>query len=159
MLLSVLAIVVGLVVLLWSADRFVDGAAVMARHYGMSSLLIGMLVIGFGTSAPEIVVSGLASWQGNPGLALGNGFGSNIANIALILGFTAILSPITVHSDVLKKELPLLVLATILVGYFMFDFQISRLDGFLMLLAFLVIMGYSIYKAKKKITTMILSLK
>tara|TARA_R110001606_G_scaffold170438_1_gene315869 strand:+ start:22741 stop:23709 length:969 start_codon:yes stop_codon:yes gene_type:complete len=150
MLLSVLAICIGLVVLLWSADRFVDGAAVMARHYGMPPLLIGMLVIGFGTSAPEIVVSGLASWQGNPGLALGNGFGSNIANIALILGFTAVLSPIAVHSQVLKKELPLLVVATLVVGYLMLDLEISRLDGWLMLLAFVFIIGFAIYQALRK---------
>lgn len=150
MLLSVLAICIGLVVLLWSADRFVDGAAIMARHYGMPPLLIGMLVIGFGTSAPEIVVSGLASWQGNPGLALGNGFGSNIANIALILGFTAVLSPIAVHSQVLKKELPLLVVATLVVGYLMLDLEISRFDGWLMLLAFVFIIGFSIYQALKK---------
>lgn len=150
MLLSVLAICIGLVVLLWSADRFVDGAAVMARHYGMPPLLIGMLVIGFGTSAPEIVVSGLASWQGNPGLALGNGFGSNIANIALILGFTAVLSPIAVHSQVLKKELPLLVVATLVVGYLMLDLEISRLDGWLMLLAFVFIIGFAIYQVLRK---------
>jgi cation:H+ antiporter len=150
MLLSVLAICIGLVVLLWSADRFVDGAAVMARHYGMPPLLIGMLVIGFGTSAPEIVVSGLASWQGSPGLALGNGFGSNIANIALILGFTAVLSPIAVHSQVLKKELPLLVVATLVVGYLMLDLEISRLDGWLMLLAFVFIIGFAIYQALRK---------
>lgn len=150
MLLSVLAICIGLVVLLWSADRFVDGAAVMARHYGMPPLLIGMLVIGFGTSAPEIVVSGLASWQGNPGLALGNGFGSNIANVALILGFTAVLSPIAVHSQVLKKELPLLVVATLVVGYLMIDLEISRLDGWLMLVVFFLIIGFAIYQALKK---------
>jgi cation:H+ antiporter len=150
MMLSVLAICIGLVVLLWSADRFVDGAAVMARHYGMPPLLIGMLIIGFGTSAPEIVVSGLASLQGNPGLALGNGFGSNIANIALILGFTAVLSPIAVHSQVLKKELPLLVVATLVVGYLMLDLEISRFDGWLMLLVFVLIIGFAIYQALRK---------
>ncbi|MGB0662557.1 MAG: calcium/sodium antiporter [Pontibacterium sp.] len=149
MLLSIGAVLFGLIVLVWSADRFVDGAAATAKHYGMSALLIGMLIIGFGTSAPEIVVSILASMNGNPGLALGNGFGSNIANIALILGFTAVLSPIAVKSGVLRTELPLLVGATLLVGALMLDFDISRLDAAIMLAAFLGLMGYSIVKSMK----------
>jgi len=149
MLLSVVAVVFGLALLVWSADRFVDGAAATAKHFGMSTLLIGMLIIGFGTSAPEIVVSILASVNGNPGLALGNGFGSNIANVALILGFTAVLSPIAVKSGVLRTELPLLVGATLLVGALLLDFDISRLDGIIMLLAFFGIMGFSIVKSMK----------
>ena len=92
------AVIAGLVVLVWSADRFVDGASATARHAGMPTLLVGMLVIGFGTSAPEMVVSALASLDGNPGLALGNAYGSNITNIALILGVVALISPIAVHS-------------------------------------------------------------
>ena len=81
MLISLAAIVVGLIILVWSADRFVDGASATARYAGMPPLLIGMVIVGFGTSAPEIVVSVIAAWQGNPGLALGNAYGSNIANI------------------------------------------------------------------------------
>src|SRR3989338_6345211 len=104
MLMPLLAIAAGLVLLVWSADRFVEGSAATARHYGMSPLLIGMVIVGFGTSAPEMVVSALASFQGNPGIALGNAYGSNIANIALILGLTALISPIAVHSRVLNKE-------------------------------------------------------
>ena len=84
------AVIAGLLVLVWSADRFVDGASATARHAGMPTLLVGMLVIGFGTSAPEMVVSALASADGNPGLALGNAYGSNITNIALILGLSLI---------------------------------------------------------------------
>ena len=91
MILSLAAIVFGLALLVWSADRFVDGASATAKHLGMPTLLIGMIIIGFGTSAPEIVVSIFAASQGNPGLALGNAVGSNIANIALILGITAII--------------------------------------------------------------------
>lgn len=144
MLLPVLAVVLGLVLLVWSADRFVDGAAATARHLGMPTLLIGMVIIGFGTSAPEMVVSALAASQGNPGLALGNGFGSNITNIALILGLTAVLSPIAVKSRILKAELPVLMGATLLVGALIIDFEISRMDAWIMLAVFFVIMGWSI---------------
>lgn len=115
MLVAILAVIAGLALLVWSADRFVDGAASTARHFGMPSLLIGMVIVGFGTSAPEMVVSALAAGQGNPGIALGNAFGSNITNIALILGLTAVISPIAVHSKILRKEMPLLMLMTILV--------------------------------------------
>jgi cation:H+ antiporter len=86
----------------------VEGSASTARHFGMPPLLIGMVIVGFGTSAPEMVVSALAASQGNPGIALGNAYGSNITNIALILGLTALISPIAVHSQVLRKELPIL---------------------------------------------------
>ena len=99
-----LAVIAGLILLLWSADRFIEGAASVARHFGMSALVIGMVVVGFGTSAPEMLVSALASLQGNPGIALGNAYGSNIANIALILGITALVAPIAVKSGVLRKN-------------------------------------------------------
>src|SRR6056300_913395 len=149
MLMPILAVVAGLVLLVWSADRFVDGAAATAKHLGMPTLLIGMVIIGFGTSAPEMVVSALAASQGNPGLAIGNGFGSNITNIALILGITALLSPISVKSKILKTELPLLALATLLVGALIYDLEISRFDAVLMLLVFALIMGWSIYSSMK----------
>ena len=150
MLWPVLAVFVGLIVLVWSADRFVDGAAATARHLGMPTLLIGMVIIGFGTSAPEMVVSALAALQGNPGLALGNGFGSNITNIALILGLTAILAPIAVQSRILKAELPVLMGATLLVGALLYDLEISRLDAWIMLIVFFAIMGWSIWRGMRE---------
>ena len=149
MLLPILAVIVGLVLLVWSADRFVDGAAATAKHMGMPTLLIGMVIIGFGTSAPELVVSGLAAYQGNPGLAIGNGFGSNITNIALILGITALLSPVSVKSQILKTELPLLAFATLLVGALIYDLNISRLDAIIMLVVFALIMGWSIFNGMR----------
>src|SRR6056297_3986530 len=127
------AILFGLVLLVWSADRFVEGSASVARHFGMPALLIGMVVVGFGTSAPEMVVSALAASQGNPGLALGNAYGSNITNIALILGLTALLSPIVVHSQVLRRELPILALVTALAAWQLWDGAISRLDALTLL--------------------------
>ncbi|MCT7531253.1 sodium:calcium antiporter [Aliarcobacter cryaerophilus] len=114
MIFYLLAVVLGFALLVWSADRFVDGAASTAKHLGMPSLLIGILIVGFGTSAPEMVVSAIAAYEGNSGLALGNAIGSNIVNIALILGVTAIVSPIMVNSKIVKKEIPLLLLIVLL---------------------------------------------
>ena len=145
MTLPAIALICGLVLLVWSADRFVEGAAATARYAGMPPLLIGMVVIGFGTSAPEMVVSAFSAMQGNPGLALGNAYGSNIANIALILGLTALISPIKIKSAVLRKELPVLLAVTILSLALLFDLYISRFDAWLLLLTFVVVMGWWIW--------------
>ncbi|MDD3818063.1 MAG: calcium/sodium antiporter, partial [Thiovulaceae bacterium] len=112
-LLYLLALVAGLVLLLWSADKFVDGGAASAKLLGVPTLLIGILIIGFGTSAPEMLVSLIAALDGNPQLALGNAFGSNITNIALIIGTTAVIAPIVVHSRIITKELPLVLVITL----------------------------------------------
>jgi cation:H+ antiporter len=138
------ALIVGLVLLVWSADLFIEGSASTARHFGMPPLLIGMVVIGFGTSAPEMVVSVLAASQGNPGIALGNAYGSNITNIALILGLTALISPIAVHSQVLRKELPLLSAVTILAAWQIWDGQITRAEAVILLVVFVALMGWTI---------------
>ena len=113
----------------------------------MPPLLIGMLIVGFGTSAPEMVVSALAALEGNPSLALGNAYGSNISNIALILGVVAVMSPILVNSAILKKELPILTLITLLSGYQLIDGHISRLDAWVLIGVLAVLMGWSIYAA------------
>ena len=147
---AVLAILAGLALLVWSADRFVDGAAATARHFGMPPLLIGMVIVGFGTSAPEMVVSALAASQGNPGIALGNAYGSNITNIALILGVTALISPIAVHSQVLRKELPLLLGLTALAAAQLWDGELSRLDAVVLLLVFALVMGWTIWAGMRK---------
>ncbi|WP_158769827.1 calcium/sodium antiporter [Paraglaciecola sp. L1A13] len=149
MLLAVLALIFGLGLLVWSADRFVDGAAAAARYGGMPPLLIGMLVVGFGTSAPEMVVSAMAAADGNPALALGNAYGSNITNIALIIGLVALLSPINVHSQVLKKELPLVLAITLFAGWQMFDHQLSRFDGWCLLGVFAVVMTWSVWQGMR----------
>jgi cation:H+ antiporter len=144
MALALFAVVFGLALLVWSADRFVEGSAAAARHFGMPSLLIGMVIVGFGTSAPEMVVSTLAASQGNPGIALGNAYGSNITNIALILGLTALISPITVHSQVLRKELPILTLVTVLAAWQILDGEISRTDAIVLLIVFGGLMAWTI---------------
>ncbi|MDP3923786.1 MAG: calcium/sodium antiporter [Hydrogenophaga sp.] len=149
MLLPSLAILVGLALLVWSADRFVEGASSTASHYSVPPLLVGMLIVGFGTSAPEMVVSTLAASQGNPGLALGNAWGSNIVNIALILGVTALISPIIVHSMILRKELPILAAVTALSAYLVWDGQITRLDAWVLLAVFGVLVTWSIVEGMR----------
>ncbi|KPQ03055.1 calcium/sodium antiporter [Marinobacter sp. HL-58] len=146
MLLAFAAIIAGLVLLVWSADRFIEGAAATAKHLGMPSLLIGMVIIGFGTSAPELAVSAMAALDGNPGLALGNAYGSNITNIAVIVGLTAVIAPIAVHSQVIRKELPLLLVLTAIAGYQLIDGVLTRLDGWVLLAVFAAVMGWSIYQ-------------
>jgi len=148
-LLAFLAVIGGLALLVWSADRFVDGAAATANHLSVPPLLIGMVIVGFGTSAPEMVVSAIAASQGNPGLALGNAYGSNIANIALILGVTALVCPIAVQSQVIRKEIPLLIAVTAIAAYQLIDFRLSRMDAAVLLAVFAVIMGWSIYQGLK----------
>lgn len=141
---SLLFIAMGIALLVWSAGWFVTGAAALSRHLGVPALVVGMIVVGFGTSAPEIVVSILAAMQGNPGLALGNAFGSNITNIALILGVTAVMSPITVASGVLRKEMPILLGVTVLVVGVLWDLQLSRMDALVLLGVFGVFVAWSL---------------
>ncbi|MDM8181427.1 MULTISPECIES: calcium/sodium antiporter [Marinobacter] len=144
MLLSFLAIAIGLTVLVWSAGKFVEGSAAMAGYFGMPPLLIGMVVVGFGTSAPEMVVSALSATQGNPGLALGNAYGSNITNIALILGITALISPIAVHSQVMRKELPILTAVTALAAWQVWDGELTFVDALVLLGVFFLLLAWSI---------------
>ncbi|MDR5888275.1 MULTISPECIES: calcium/sodium antiporter [Halomonas] len=145
MMLPALAVVAGLILLVWSAERFVDGAAATSARLGLSPLLIGMLVIGFGTSAPELVVSAIAAGQGNPGLALGNAFGSNIANIGLILGLVALIAPLAVHSGMVRRELPVLGGATALSAVLLLG-GVVRLEGALLLLVLVAFMAYSVIR-------------
>lgn len=150
MTLAYIAVIGSLLVLVWSADRFVEGSAVAARHFGMPSLLIGMVIVGFGTSAPEMVVSALAAMQGNPSLAFGNAYGSNITNIALILGLTTLISPIVVHSRVLRKELPILLAVTGFAAYQLLDGELSRLDAWGLLAVLGGLMTWTIYQGLRQ---------
>ena len=143
------AIIAGFAILVWSADKFVEGAASTAKHLGMPSLLIGILIVGFGTSAPEMVVSAIAAMEGNPALALGNAIGSNIVNIALILGVTAIVAPITVNSKIVKKEIPLLLLIVLFSGYLLSDNTLTLTEGIILLFGFFALIGWSVFAAIK----------
>ena len=148
MLMPSLAMLAGLVLLVWSADRFVDGASATAHHFAMPPLLVGMLIVGFGTSAPEMVVSVLAASEGSPGLALGNAWGSNILNMALILGITALITPIAVRSVILRKELPILMAVMALTALLVWDSLISRWDAWLLLVVFGGLIAWSIVAAR-----------
>ncbi|MCG6659649.1 calcium/sodium antiporter [Halomonas campisalis] len=152
MLLPAAAVIVGLVLLVWSAERFVEGAAATSHRLGLSPLLIGMLVIGFGTSAPELMVSALAAGQGNPGLALGNAYGSNIANIGMILGLVALIAPLTVHSSVVRRELPVLGAVTLLSALLMWGGVVGRLEGTLLLALLAAFIGVSIVQARRGVS-------
>ncbi|MCZ6536297.1 MAG: calcium/sodium antiporter [Gammaproteobacteria bacterium] len=134
MLLTVIAILAGFVLLVWGADRFVLGAGAMARNIGVSPLLIGLTIVGFATSAPEIMVSAIASLRDNPGLAIGNAIGSNIANIGLVLGATALVRPMRIQSETLRREIPALLAVTLLSVMLFLDNYISRTDGVVLLL-------------------------
>ena len=143
---AVLALILGIVLLAVSADRFVAGAAVTARVLGIPPLLVGMLVIGFGSSMPEFVVSVISATEGNGGLALGNAFGSNISNIALILGITAMMKPISVKSSVLRTELPILIFITMIASVLLgVDAELGRFGGWVLIAIFALIMGWSVW--------------
>ena len=147
MLWAILAVVAGLAALVWSAERFIEGAAATARHFGMSPLLIGMVIVGFGTSAPEMVVSVLAAVDGSPGIALGNAYGSNITNIALILGVTALISPIAVQPQIVRRELPILLLVTVLAAWQLADGELSLADGAVLLLVLAAVLTWTVFNS------------
>ncbi len=142
MLLDSLAIIGGFVMLIWSADRFICGAAATARIFDVPPLIIGLTIVGFGTSAPEMMVAGFAAWDGSPALAVGNALGSNITNITLVLGVAAVIAPLDVHSRIVQKELPIL-LAAMLVGLLLMrDMTLDRFDGFVLISLLLLLMWW-----------------
>ncbi|MDJ0748526.1 MAG: calcium/sodium antiporter [Woeseiaceae bacterium] len=137
---NILLVVAGLVLLIWGADRFVHGAAATARNLGVAPLLIGLTVVAFATSAPEILVSAVAAVQAQPGLAVGNAIGSNIANIGLVLGLTAMIRPIELKSATLRQEMPALLAVSLLTVSLFLDSFLSRIDGLVMLTGLVIVM-------------------
>jgi cation:H+ antiporter len=125
---------------MWGADRFVHGAAAAARNLGIAPLLIGLTVVAFATSAPEILVSVVAAIQKEPGLAIGNAIGSNIVNIGLVLGVTAMIRPIRMESATLRREMPALLAVSLLTVSLFLDSYLSRVDGFVMLTGLIIVM-------------------
>ena len=142
------AVVAGLALLTWSADRFVTGAAGLARALGVSTLIIGLTIVAFGTSAPEMLVSAMAAWQGNSGIAIGNAIGSNIANMALVLGVTAIIAPLAVHSSTLDREFPLMLGIMVGVMVMLWNGQLTRINGMVLLLGMTVLVLWTIHLAR-----------
>lgn len=147
MLLASLAILFGTLALVWGADRFVMGASATASNLGIAPLIVGLVVVGLGTSAPEILVGSTAAFLGDPGIAIGNAIGSNIANIGLVLGATALVTPLVVKSDILRREYPLLMLSTLAGAALLMDGALSRWDGVLLLVILAVLMYWIILSA------------
>jgi len=145
MLIAVAAILLGFIILIWSADLFVEGAASIAHNLGMSPIIIGLTIVSLGTSAPEVLVSLNASLSGAGELAIGNAIGSNIANIALVLGVTVLVAPLMVQERCMRKEVPVLLLATAAVGALLLDGVLSTTDGWLMMVALAFIVGRLVF--------------
>ena len=140
MLLASIALIVGLMILMWSADHFVNSSAATARNFGMSPMLIGLTIVAIGTSAPEVLVSLMAALSGFGDLAVGNAVGSNIANVGIVLGLTLLIAPIRVNPRLMSKELPLLVGITVISGAVIYDNLINFLDGILLITALVITM-------------------
>jgi cation:H+ antiporter len=140
---------VGLALLIWSAGKFVDGATSIAMHLGVSTMIIGITIVGFGTSAPEILISIVAVIEDTPDIAIGNALGSNIANIGLILGVTALITPLPIAKRVLRHEFPLLLIATAVMTWCLFDGSLDIIDG-LLLIALLCLMMWYLVKSHRQ---------
>lgn len=141
MILEACYFLIWLIVLSWGADRFVFGASVLAKNIGVSPMIIGLTIVAMGSSAPEIMVAATSSFNGNTNTAVGNALGSNITNIALVLGFTALLKPLSIASSTLKKEMPVLLLVTLLAVYFLSDFLLVKIEGIVLIVLFFVVIG------------------
>lgn len=131
-------LIVGLIFLVWSADKLVYGSAALARNFGISPLVIGMTILAMGSSAPEMMVSATAALDGKTDTAVGNVIGSNIANIALILGITAMIKPLSISSPVLRRELPLMIGVTLVAGAILWDNHLGFYEGVLLLGLFVI---------------------
>ncbi len=140
MLGNLAAIIAGLLLLVWGADRFVHGAAALARNFGVAPLLIGLTIVAFATSAPEIIVSVLAASRGESDLAIGNAIGSNTANIGLVLGTVAMIRPIELTSATLRREMPALLAVSLLTVTLFLDTYLSRVDGLVLLTGLVIVM-------------------
>ncbi|SJM37354.1 Inner membrane protein YrbG [Psychrobacter pasteurii] len=143
--LAIIAVIIGLAILVWSADTFIDGATSLAVRFNMPSFLIGVIILGIGTSAPELVVSALAALSGSPDIALGNAYGSNIINITLVLGMTALISPIIIRSDVIRYDLMLLIAVTALAAIQLHDGNLSLMDGIVLIMALVSVLLIQIF--------------
>ena len=145
-----MAIIIGFGLLVWGAERFVHGAAAIAKNLGVSSLIIGLTVVGIGTSAPEILISIVASSQGNPALAVGNALGSNITNIALVLGITAIVMPLTVKSETLQREYPIMFIIMLVALMLVMDNHLGQMDGLILISGLFVMLYWMIQQGRKQ---------
>ncbi|MEM8562690.1 MAG: calcium/sodium antiporter [Pseudomonadota bacterium] len=154
MLLAAVAILAGFIILIWSADLFILGAAAIAKNMGMSPIIIGMTIVSIGTSAPEVLVSLTAAFAGAGELAIGNAIGSNIANIGMVLGITLLLTPFVVLQSAVKKELVILLVVTAIAGVMLADDLLTGMEGWLLVIALVLVMTYllSVQSKDEKLT-------
>jgi len=152
MLIQVFILLVSLVLLVWSADKFVYGASSLARNLGVSPMIIGLTIVAMGSSAPEMMVAATASLDGKPDTAIGNAIGSNIANIALVLGITALFQPLSVSSSTIKREIPFILVVTALAFWMLYDSYFSFFEGTVLIIGFATyiigLLAYTLKKAK-----------
>ncbi|MCG7535760.1 calcium/sodium antiporter [Pseudoalteromonas sp. OOF1S-7] len=148
MVLSFVILILGFIALVWSADRFVYGAAALAKNLGVPTLIVGLTIVAMGSSAPEMMVAAQAALVDKTDTAVGNAVGSNIANILMVLGITALLRPLSVGSGILKREMPLLVVVSLAAWLIISDNHFSALEGWLLLIGFMVFIGGLIYISK-----------
>jgi cation:H+ antiporter len=147
--LPILAIIIGFALLIWSADKFVLGASNTARSFSISPLIVGVVIVGLGTSAPEMLVAAMAAIDGKSSIAIGNALGSNITNIGLMLGITAIFYPLHIHSNLLKREMPVLVVVILLSLALLWDQRLGFLDGAILFSIMIAMLTFTIYETKK----------
>jgi len=147
MLIHFFILLIALIILVWSADKFVYGASTLARNFGISPMIIGLTIVAMGSSAPEMMVAATASLHGNPNTAIGNAIGSNITNIALVLGITALIKPLVVSSSTIKQELPLILVLTVVAFWMLFDNNFTFIEGLILMIGFFVFIGSLLIRA------------
>ncbi len=150
MILASISIVIGLLFLTFGADRLVLGSSAIALKLGVSPLLIGITIVAFGTSAPELIVSINAALSGNGGISVGNVVGSNIANIGLILGVASIITPMIVHVNLIRRDIPLMIVISLVSAWFIYGAEVSRLEGFFLFAGLITFLVMSIVWAKQE---------
>ena len=150
MVIQIIILLIALVVLVWSADKFVLGASSLARNIGISPMIIGLTIVAMGSSAPEMMVAASASLQGNPDTAIGNAIGSNITNIALVLGLTVLIKPIVVSSSIIKQELPFILLLSLLTYWMLSDNIFTFGEGLTLMIGFFAFIATLLIKALKQ---------
>lgn len=142
-------VLIGISLIVWSADRLTDGAAAIAKNLGVPSFIVGLTIVAVGSSAPELFISSMAAISGNSGLAVGNALGSNIVNTALVLPIAALLSPIVISSKILRREMPFLLVISLVASYFLFDLSLSRTEGLILVTALILYILWLIYSGYK----------
>ena len=150
MLMAITAVLGGLLLLVLGADRFVSGAAGTARALGVPPLIIGLTIVGIATSMPEVLVGGVAAWDEKTRIAIGNALGSNIANVGLVLGATALFTPLLVQSQTLTREFILMCAAMLVALLVMLDLRLGRGDGILLLVVLALMLFWIVRKARKE---------